>query len=177
MSGGRRLDRQAACYLTCVRVDAVTAVRAIHALPCAQRVAASTAACRVASTSSRVAPRYLQSPPPVVPGKRSSGGSFGWRISGCCAIPIRPRRSSCGLRRERNRRSSRRRSHRISFVCSSDPEARVRRRAALAVGRVGLAAGVEPLTRLLTRRRVRSAADGGICAGADRPMPLRVLRC
>ena len=32
----------------------------------------------------------------------------------------------------------------------SDSEARTRRRAALAVGRVGLAAGVEPLTRLLT---------------------------
>ena len=36
------------------------------------------------------------------------------------------------------------------------------------IGRVGLADGVEPLTRLLSRRRDRSAADGGVRARPDR---------
>ena len=49
-----------------------------------------------------------------------------------------------------------------------DSQARIRRRAALAIGRVGLPEGVPPLVKLLADRRSRSAADGGV-----RPRPHR----
>jgi cyclophilin family peptidyl-prolyl cis-trans isomerase/HEAT repeat protein len=55
-----------------------------------------------------------------------------------------------------------------------DPEARVRRRAALAVGRVGLPEGVEPLTRLLSDaepevRQMAAFALGLLADGSARP--------
>jgi len=61
-----------------------------------------------------------------------------------------------------------------------DPEGRVRRRAALAVGRVGLPAGVEPLTRLLEDaevevRQMAAFALGLIGDGAARPALLAAL--
>jgi cyclophilin family peptidyl-prolyl cis-trans isomerase/HEAT repeat protein len=62
-----------------------------------------------------------------------------------------------------------------------DPEGRVRRRAALAVGRVGLPAGVEPLTRLLEDaevevRQMAAFALGLIGDGAARPALLAALQ-
>ena len=47
----------------------------------------------------------------------------------------------------------------------------MRRRAALAVGRVGLRRGVEPLRALLADDGRRSAADGGVRARPDRRTP------
>ena len=58
----------------------------------------------------------------------------------------------------------------------ADGEARVRRRAALAVGRVGLRDGVTPLVALLARRRSGSAADGGVRARSDRRQSAPWLR-
>ena len=58
----------------------------------------------------------------------------------------------------------------------SDGEARVRRRAALALGRVGLPEAVEPLTKLLADAGARSAADGGVRARPDRRSRPRVRR-
>jgi len=62
----------------------------------------------------------------------------------------------------------------------ADPEARVRRRAALALGRVGLRAGVEPLTRLLVDeevevRQMAAFALGLLGDGAARPALLKAL--
>ena len=62
-----------------------------------------------------------------------------------------------------------------------DPEARVRRRAALAIGRVGLAEGVEPLGRLLADmdvevRQMAAFALGLIRNAAARPLLLNALR-
>ena len=62
-----------------------------------------------------------------------------------------------------------------------DPEARTRRRAALAVGRVGLSAGVEPLMRLLTDadvevRQMAAFALGLIGDAAARPALLNALK-
>jgi cyclophilin family peptidyl-prolyl cis-trans isomerase/HEAT repeat protein len=61
-----------------------------------------------------------------------------------------------------------------------DPEARVRRRAALALGRVGLAEGVEPLARLLSDgelevRQMAAFALGLIGEAAARPALVRAL--
>ena len=50
----------------------------------------------------------------------------------------------------------------------SDAEARVRRRAALAIGRVGLRDGIDPLVSLLARPRSRGAVHGGVRAGSHR---------
>ena len=50
----------------------------------------------------------------------------------------------------------------------SDDEARIRRRAALAIGRVGLAEGVHAARRRAGRSRSRSAADGGVRARSAR---------
>jgi cyclophilin family peptidyl-prolyl cis-trans isomerase/HEAT repeat protein len=63
----------------------------------------------------------------------------------------------------------------------ADPEARVRRRAALAVGRVGLDAGVEPLTQLLTDevpdvREMSAFALGLIGSPTARPALVTALR-
>ena len=62
----------------------------------------------------------------------------------------------------------------------SDSEARVRRRAALAAGRVGLPAAVEPLTRLLTDeefevRQMAAFALGLLADASARPMLLKAL--
>jgi cyclophilin family peptidyl-prolyl cis-trans isomerase/HEAT repeat protein len=62
----------------------------------------------------------------------------------------------------------------------SDSEARVRRRAALAVGRVGLTAGVEPLTRLLADeelevRQMAAFALGLLADASARPALLKSL--
>ena len=62
-----------------------------------------------------------------------------------------------------------------------DNEARVRRRAALAIGRVGLAEGVEPLTRLLVDgeievRQMAAFALGLIGERSARPMLLDALK-
>ncbi len=62
----------------------------------------------------------------------------------------------------------------------NDPEARVRRRAALAVGRVGLAAGVEPLIPLLADadvevRQMAVFALGLIAHASARPALLKAL--
>jgi len=62
----------------------------------------------------------------------------------------------------------------------NDTEARVRRRAALAVGRVGLAAGVEPLTRLLSDeefevRQMAAFALGLLADASARPPLLKAL--
>jgi cyclophilin family peptidyl-prolyl cis-trans isomerase/HEAT repeat protein len=62
----------------------------------------------------------------------------------------------------------------------SDPEARTRRRAALAVGRVGLAAGVEPLTALLSDeefevRQMAAFALGLLADASARPALLKAL--
>jgi cyclophilin family peptidyl-prolyl cis-trans isomerase/HEAT repeat protein len=62
----------------------------------------------------------------------------------------------------------------------NDSEARVRRRAALAVGRVGLAAGVEPLTRLLADeefevRQMAAFALGLLADASVRPALLKSL--
>ena len=107
-------------------------------------------------------------------GSRSSPGSSGSRISGCCAIRIRRRRSVHPARhQDRRRRSSRRRRRPICSCCSRDAEARVRRRAALALGRVGLPEAVEPLTRAAWRRGARGAADGGVRPRPHRRSPAR----
>ena len=58
----------------------------------------------------------------------------------------------------------------------TDDEARIRRRAALAIGRVGLADGVPPLVGAAGRPRSRSAADGGVCARPDRRQDARAIR-
>ena len=66
--------------------------------------------------------------------------------------PAPPRRAAAAGRRAGKPRASRRRRrrrHPISCACSSDGEARIRRRAALAIGRVGLREGVPPLVALL----------------------------
>ena len=62
-----------------------------------------------------------------------------------------------------------------------DNEARVRRRAALAIGRVGLAEGVEPLTRLLDDgeievRQMAAFALGLIGERSARPALLNALK-
>ena len=62
----------------------------------------------------------------------------------------------------------------------SDSEARVRRRAALAAGRVGLPAAVEPLTRLLTDdefevRQMAAFALGLLADASARPALLKAL--
>jgi len=61
-----------------------------------------------------------------------------------------------------------------------DPEARVRRRAALALGRVGLSEGVEPLTRLLDDeeievRQMAAFAIGLLGDAAARPALMKAL--
>src|SRR5690606_38014464 len=66
------------------------------------------------------------------------------------------------------------------IVLLADPEARVRRRAALAVGRVGLSEGVEPLTALLSDaepevRQMAAFALGLIGDAAARPALLSAL--
>ena len=88
---------------------------------------------------------------PSSPGRRSSAGSCGSRISASSAIRIRRRRRSCCAGDAAGSSGRRRAAAAVrSDPLLGDAEARVRRRAALAVGRVGLPEGVEPLTRLLT---------------------------
>src|SRR5688572_32007573 len=63
----------------------------------------------------------------------------------------------------------------------NDPEARVRRRSALAIGRVGLAEGVEPLTKLLNDtdievRQMAAFALGLIGDPSARPVLLAALK-
>ena len=85
------------------------------------------------------------------PSSRRWRGSSGSRISACCEIRTPTARP-------------------ISRISAADAigQARVRRRAALAIGRVGLASGVAPLVHAARRRRARSAADGGVRARPDR---------
>ena len=84
---------------------------------------------------------------PFSPSSRRWRGSSGSKISGSCAV----RRRAPRPRRRAAARPSRRRYRRDLDLgrLLTDTEARVRRRAALAVGRVGLPEGVPLLTPLL----------------------------
>ena len=97
---------------------------------------------RAVATGCMPRPRRRWPPPPVAPassrGKRSSPGSCGSRISASSAIRTRRRRSCCGRRRAGIQRSYAPPPPSDLLRLLGDPEARVRRRAALALGRVGL---------------------------------------
>ncbi len=119
-------------------------------------------------------PRQSSRPQPPRPrrssrGNRSSPGWSGSRISACCATPIRLPRRCCAPPRAISRSCMRHPRPPISLQLLGDPEGRVRRRAALALGRVHLAGGHSGVGGSTgQRQRARSSADGGVRARADR---------
>jgi hypothetical protein len=131
------------------------------------------------TTGAVVPPPAVHGPSPHFPssaGSRRSDGSCGSKISACCAIRIRPLPPS-----------SARDGHVAAVLAPATPlrprpsargsDARVRARAALAIGRVGLTDGVEPLSRTPEGRGRRRAADVGVCTRVDSVIPVRVPRC
>ena len=114
------------------------------------------------------------------PGKRSSDGCFDSRISASCAIPTRPPPVilRAATKTEPPIVAPPQPSDLIRLL--GDSEARVRRRAALALGRVGLPAAVEPLTRVLADeefevRQMAAFALGLLADPSARPALLKAL--
>ena len=162
-----------ACALTSRRRPSADARSCLSA---AALIAAVRSCARRRAPTAPVRPTPL----PSSPGSRSSAGSCGSRISGSCAIPNPP--PPVVLRPATATQPAIVAPPPPSDLIRllGDAEARVRRRAALAVGRVGLPRGVEPLARLLADdelevRQMAAFALGLIGDAAARPALLKAL--